>query len=157
MPQIQPQPQTLKPSLPADEAKPAPSSLPPTKRNVTSAPSPRPSKHNVTAAPSQPAAKAKQAPVTDTSKPPPGATPDAKPAATPKADAKPSLPSLVISGIGWQKDNADRLAIVNGRPVMEGEMVDGAKVEEIFPDRIRFSLDGRSIVVPMGKYTGESR
>jgi len=80
----------------------------------------------------------------------------ALPATTAKQDAKPVPPPLQVTGIGWQKDNADRLAIVNGRPVGEGAVIEGAKVEEIFPDRVRFSIDGRIIEVSLGRSAGEN-
>ncbi len=80
-----------------------------------------------------------------------------KPLASPTPAAGQEPPSLNVSGIGWQKDSADRLAVVNGRAVSEGSVIAGAKVEEIFPDRVRFSFGERKIDVPLGKTPGESR
>jgi hypothetical protein len=31
-------------------------------------------------------------------------------------------------------------------------VIEGARVEEIFPDRVRFSLDGRTIEVHLGRF-----
>ena len=51
------------------------------------------------------------------------------------AATEPGHSKLVVSGIAWQKDSADRLAIVNGHPVRIGTTIDGAVVEEILPAR----------------------
>lgn len=71
----------------------------------------------------------------------------------PKADAVAAqpLPAITINGIAWQKDSASRIAVVNGIPVNEGATVQGTKVEEIFPDRIRFLHNGKAFEVPFGK------
>lgn len=65
--------------------------------------------------------------------------------------ATPPLPALKVTGIAWQKDNASRLAMINGAAVLEGGMVEGARVEEIFPDKVRFTMGKRIIEVPLGK------
>ncbi|PLX86150.1 MAG: hypothetical protein C0617_01975 [Desulfuromonas sp.] len=61
---------------------------------------------------------------------------------------------LVISGIAFGENPLARLAVVNGLPVMEGTVVEGAKVLEILPDRVRFvsgegefevSMDGKGV------------
>lgn len=62
-----------------------------------------------------------------------------------------SLPSLTVSGIAWQKDNTNRMAVVNATPVREGSTVEGAMVREILPDRVRFSVDGRDVEVLLEK------
>jgi general secretion pathway protein B len=56
-------------------------------------------------------------------------------------------PKFVISGIAWQSDSASRIAVVNGAPVLEGSNVDGVKVEQIFPDRVKFSQEGKSFEI----------
>jgi general secretion pathway protein B len=71
--------------------------------------------------------------------------------------AAPGHPVLQVTGIGWQKDNANRMAIVNGRPVVVGNVVEGAKVEEILPDRVRFSIGGRSLEITVGNLPGENQ
>jgi general secretion pathway protein B len=78
-----------------------------------------------------------------------------KPAALSLPAAQPGPPVLKVTGIGWQKGNADRLAIVNGRAVSEGAVVEGARVEEIFPDRVRFSFNDKTFEIPLGKIAGE--
>jgi general secretion pathway protein B len=80
-----------------------------------------------------------------------------EPAAPPQQITKPGpsdIPALIVSGIAWQKGGAERFAMVNGRPVAEGATVDGARVEEIFPDRVRFSFANRTFEVSLGKTSG---
>jgi len=79
-----------------------------------------------------------------------------KSAELPQLAAPSDLPQLKVAGIAWQKGNAERMAIVNGKPVTEGEVVEGAKVEEIFPDRVRFSYNEKTFDIPLGKTSGEN-
>ncbi len=69
----------------------------------------------------------------------------------PPAPAKPSRPTLSVGGIAWQQNNSLRLAVVNGMSVSEGAIVEGARVEEILPDRIRFSFRNEHFDVPLEK------
>jgi general secretion pathway protein B len=65
--------------------------------------------------------------------------------ATDRSKDKPSpVQTFTINGIAWQKDSASRLAVVNGVPVREGGIVEGAKIEQILQDRVIFSLGGKS-------------
>ena len=82
----------------------------------------------------------------------------------PVAKREPDLPvqhqtragaDLKVSGIAWQKESVSRLAVVNGTPVVQGAVVEGARVEEIFQDRVRFSRDNSSFEVPLGKVSTE--
>jgi general secretion pathway protein B len=52
--------------------------------------------------------------------------------------------SPVVSAIAWQDDRAARMAVVDGLPVMAGELVGNAKVQEILQDRLIFS-EGESL------------
>jgi len=61
------------------------------------------------------------------------------------------LPSLTVTGIAWQKENVNRMAVVNATPVREDTVVEGALVKEILPDRVRFSFNGKEFDVPLGK------
>jgi general secretion pathway protein B len=79
-----------------------------------------------------------------------------KPAPALPPETLPKLPSLDVMGIGWQKDNAKSQAIVNGRAVSKGAVVDGARVEEIFQDRVRFFYNDKTIEIPLGKISGEN-
>ncbi|MBI5656110.1 MAG: general secretion pathway protein GspB [Geobacter sp.] len=81
--------------------------------------------------------------------PSPAQAPQAVTAEQPAAAPKP--PALRVSGIAWQKDSTSRLAVINGMSVTEGGMVEGAQVEEIFPDRVRFSFKGSTFEIQMGK------
>jgi hypothetical protein len=47
-------------------------------------------------------------------------------------------------------ESAESLAIVNGVTVYVGAVVEGARVEEIGKDRIRFSYGGERFEVPLG-------
>ncbi len=55
----------------------------------------------------------------------------------PQASTKPA-PSLNISAIVWYEEPSRRFAMINGLIVTEGSVVEGMKVEEIYPDRVRF-------------------
>ncbi len=56
-------------------------------------------------------------------------------------------PRLVVSGIAYQEDRAGRLAVVNDRPVGEGEEIGGAVVTAILEDRVRFTRAGETFEV----------
>jgi general secretion pathway protein B len=58
-------------------------------------------------------------------------------------------PRITVSGIAYQKNGVLRLAVVNGAPVKEGADVDGARVEEILPDRVKFSREGKKFEVTL--------
>lgn len=58
---------------------------------------------------------------------------------------------FVVTGIAWNKDSADRLAVVNGQPLTTGSVIGKAIVEEILPDRVRFSQEGKTFEAPFGK------
>jgi len=59
--------------------------------------------------------------------------------------------SLTLSGIAWNKDSSDRLAIINGQPTATGAIVNGVVVEEIMPDRVKVNSAGRSFEIFLGK------
>ncbi|BCS55536.1 hypothetical protein [Geobacter sp. SVR] len=56
---------------------------------------------------------------------------------------------LRVSGIAWQDTRSASRAVINGFLLQEGNVVSGAKITEILPDRVRFSLSGRSFDVPL--------
>jgi general secretion pathway protein B len=68
-----------------------------------------------------------------------------------KPSSGPAMPVLTLTGIAWQKDSADRVAVVNGISVTEGVVVEGARVEEIFQDRVRFSFEKQTFDVTLGR------
>lgn len=61
--------------------------------------------------------------------------------------------AVTLSGIAWNKDSADRMAIINGQPTALGASVDGVLVEEILPDRVKLSRNGRIFELLIGKST----
>lgn len=46
-------------------------------------------------------------------------------------------PSLKLSAIVWYEDPSNRFAVINGTIATEGSMIEGAKVLEIYPTRVR--------------------
>lgn len=101
-------------------------------------------------------ARAHPAPVTAMRQPaPPPSSEKLVPAEQTAASAQPAagaqLPAFTVSGIAWQKDSASRLAVVNGVSVAEGNMIEGAQVREILPDRVLFSLNRTEFEVSLGK------
>ena len=62
-----------------------------------------------------------------------------------------TVPVLMVNGIAYQDGIADSVAVVNGVPVAGGSMVEGAKVEVVQKDRVRFSYKGETFDVPLGK------
>lgn len=57
-------------------------------------------------------------------------------------------PHLLVSEI-IAASGGERMAIVNGLPVMAGTVVEDALVREIHPDRVVFDIDGKRVVVPL--------
>lgn len=55
----------------------------------------------------------------------------------------PTPPSLKISAIIWYADPSRRFAMINDTITYEGSVIEEAKVEEIYPSRVRFSHNGR--------------
>jgi general secretion pathway protein B len=81
---------------------------------------------------------------------PPKADPDTKTAATPHRPAR-KEPALTLSGIAWNKDSADRLAIINGQPIATGAVVSGFLVKEIQQDKVILSNDGQVFDLFIGR------
>lgn len=73
--------------------------------------------------------------------------------APPLLTALPGDTTLTLSGIAWNKDSSDRLAIINGQPTVTGAIVNGAVVEEILQDKVRMNLSGRTFELFLGKQT----
>lgn len=55
------------------------------------------------------------------------------------------VPVLTLSGILFGPEGS--LALINGRIVREGGMVDGAKLEKISSDRVELSFDGQKVIL----------
>ena len=61
---------------------------------------------------------------------------------TPKESTS-NPPSLTLSGILWQEEPSERRAMINGIILSEGSVIEGVKVLEIHPTRVRLSHNGR--------------
>ncbi len=70
---------------------------------------------------------------------------------TPPAIVSNNPPKIMVSGIAYNKDAADRLAVINGTPTGEGKTINGVTIEEIMPDKVRFSYGKNSFEVPVGR------
>ena len=68
----------------------------------------------------------------------------------PSVVAAQSLPEIRVTGIAWQKERGASAAIVNGRPVAEGEVVDGCRVEQIYQDKVSFANGSRKFDASLG-------
>lgn len=58
---------------------------------------------------------------------------------------------LKVNGIAFQDDPAESVAVINGMLIKRGMSVDGARLEEIFPDKVRFSGKDGMFEVPLTK------
>lgn len=65
--------------------------------------------------------------------------------------SSPKRPVLSVLGIAYHDAGTNSVAIVNGSPVAVGSTVDGAKVEEIQKDRVRFSYNNERFEVQLAK------
>jgi hypothetical protein len=65
------------------------------------------------------------------------------PATSPRRGSTVSPTALKISGIVWSEERSERRAVINGVFSTEGSVIEGVKVEEIYPTRVRFSHEGR--------------
>lgn len=83
-------------------------------------------------------------------KAPTGAKPDQPVPAALRPAAAGMAPSIKVNGIAFQDGGADSVAVVNGIPVSGGSVIEGARVEEIRRDRVRFSRDGETFEVLLG-------
>lgn len=61
----------------------------------------------------------------------------------------PAPADITLSGIAWQEERRARRAVVNGFLMQEGGFVSGARISEIYQDRVRFSLSGKIFEVPL--------
>lgn len=72
-------------------------------------------------------------------------------AAVPEPAPQKSRPAIRVSGIAWQNSSEASFAMVNGRAMRPGAVVEGYKIEQIYEDSVRFSNNkGNSLVVPLG-------
>lgn len=57
-----------------------------------------------------------------------------------------SMPSIHISGIIFD-EKAGGLALINGKVVREGYMVDGVKLERVYSDKVEMSFEGKKFIL----------
>jgi hypothetical protein len=58
--------------------------------------------------------------------------------------------SLRISGIIWSEEPSKRIAVINGMTLNEGSVIEGIKVVEIHPTRVRFFHNDQFFEIPLG-------
>ena len=56
---------------------------------------------------------------------------------------------IKLSGIAWQEERRARRAVVNGFLMQEGGIVSGARITDIYQERVRFSLSGKIFEIPL--------
>ena len=66
-----------------------------------------------------------------------------KPGVQAADESSSSPPPLKITGIVWNEEPSKRRAVINGSFLTEGSMIEGAKVVEIHPTKIRFQYKGQ--------------
>lgn len=71
-------------------------------------------------------------------------------AAPPEPLAEKSSEEVRLTGIAWQNNSESSFAMVNGRAVRQGGVVDGFKVERIYEDSVRLSGSNGTITIPLG-------
>jgi len=69
------------------------------------------------------------------------------PAEHPSQGSVMTSPSLNISAIVWYEEPSKRFAMINGLIVTEGSAVEGMRVEEIYPDRVRFLYQNQHLEI----------
>lgn len=121
-----------KPSVPVSQPAPAATAPP---HHAAPLPAKAPEAAKAPAAPRNPRAVKPAQPATPTAGEPPPAEP-ARPAAV-SLVAAPA--DIKVSGIAWQDHRAASRVVVNGFLLREGDTVSGARVVEIFQNRVRFS------------------
>jgi general secretion pathway protein B len=56
---------------------------------------------------------------------------------------------IKLSGIAWQEERRARRAVVNGFLMQEGGVVSGARITDIYQERVRFSLADKTFEIPL--------
>jgi general secretion pathway protein B len=85
--------------------------------------------------------------------PPHAASPEPR-STTPVAPAVAAAKAAVVlkvNGIAFQDGGADGVAVVNGVAVSKGSVIEGARVEEIQKDRVKFSRGGEKFEIILDK------
>jgi general secretion pathway protein B len=71
----------------------------------------------------------------------PGST--EQPSERPLTGSASTPPSLKLSAIVWHDEPSKRIAVINGTITTEQSVIEGVKIEEIYPNRVRLSHNGR--------------
>jgi hypothetical protein len=74
-----------------------------------------------------------------------------KKASSPPPGTTPARPDFIISAIIWYEEPPERKAVVDGKSVREGDIIDGCRVEQIYPSRVIFVKDGKRFEVNMNR------
>ncbi len=56
-----------------------------------------------------------------------------------------------MEGIAFQDGGTDSVAVVNGAAVSKGSVIEGARVEEILKDRVKFSRGSEKFEIILDK------
>lgn len=72
------------------------------------------------------------------------------PASVPETSQSPSpsqktTPVLALTGILFGEEGS--FALINGKVVAEGAMVDGAKLQKVYSDRVELSFEGKTLIL----------
>jgi general secretion pathway protein B len=76
-------------------------------------------------------------------------TKERKGQAVPADQAVTAPADIKLSGIAWQEERRARRAVVNGFLMREGGVVSGARITDIYQDRVRFSQSGKAFEIPL--------
>jgi len=60
-------------------------------------------------------------------------------------------PALKVTAVVWYEEPSRRFAFVNGTKISEGGVIEGVKIVEIFPDRVRFLHNDRQFEISLFK------
>jgi len=75
-------------------------------------------------------------------------TKEAKARPLPPEQVMPAPADIKLSGIAWQEERRARRAVVNGFLMQEGGVVSGARISDIYQDRVRFTQSGKTFEIP---------
>lgn len=75
----------------------------------------------------------------------------ATPPPLPAASSVKQVPALRVNGIAFQEGSSGSVAMINGEPLSNGSVVGGAKVEEIFKNKVKFSFNGDTFEILLGQ------
>lgn len=74
-----------------------------------------------------------------------------KKASSPPPGTTPARPDFIISAIIWYEESSERKAVVDGKSLREGDIIDGWRVQQIYPSRVIFVKDGKPFEVNMNR------